>query len=87
MQISNFQINKIAYARFITLIPANPERKVANARIENKIQLPEHEFESDGLLPIPIASESKRKFKGNRNKASKQLSKPNNFIMKPNLQA
>jgi hypothetical protein len=69
----------------MTLIPANPERKVANARMENKIQLPEHELESEGLLLIPIASESKRKFKGNRNKASKQLSIPNNFIMKSNL--
>lgn len=71
----------------MTLTPAKPERKVANARMENKIQLPEHELDKEGLLPISIASESKRKFKGNRNKASKQLSKPNNFIMKPNLQA
>jgi hypothetical protein len=47
----------------------------------NKIQLPEHDPETDPLELIPIASENKRRFKGSKNNASRQLSKPNNLII------
>jgi len=83
-QLTICQLN-FTYAFFITLIPAIPDTHVAKARIKSKIQLPEHELASDGLLLIPMASDSKRRFKGTKNKASRQLSKPNNFIMKSNL--
>jgi hypothetical protein len=53
----------------------------------NRIQPPEQEPERDSLEDIPIASESKRRFNGRRNKAKRQLSNPNNRIMLTKIDA